>query len=100
MYARYNTVHAAPSTAAAVAQITPSPALLAAPSNRHAVTPLSIAGNVVANSAVGFGPPEMLTVETPVTAAAVALAELPASRMEKRGEMAYIPPCVLLMKSR
>lgn len=59
--------------------------------------------NVAANTAVGFGPPLMLTVLAAPTAAEAASLEFtlePALRMVKRGEMACIPPCVLLMKRR
>ena len=62
-----------------------------------------ITGKVCKKSAVGFGPPEIVSVDAPPTAA-LALAELLtdelASRMVKRGEMAYMPPCVELMKRR
>lgn len=58
----------------------------------------------MANTAVGFGPPETVTVG----ALEVSESEVPEeeeeaeeeSRMVNRGEMAYIPPCVLLMNRR
>ena len=64
-----------------------------------APTPFADGGNVVANTAVGFGPPETVTVGAP--AAGEAGAEpLLASTMEKRCEEAYMTPCVELRKSR
>ena len=58
-----------------------------------------VAGNVVANCAVGFGPPLTVTVGLDDKALTVELAE-PESTMENNGEVAYKTPCVLLMKRR
>jgi hypothetical protein len=64
-------------------------------------TPFANAGNVVANACVGFGEPLTVTV------AALGLGDgwlelgvTPASRIVKRGEVAYMIPCVTLIKRR
>ena len=57
------------------------------------------AANVVANCAVGFGPPLTVTVGLDGKAWLVALLE-PESTMENNGEVAYKTPCVLLMKRK
>lgn len=61
-----------------------------------------MAGNVVANCSVGFGPPLTTTVGTPPDGVTVGVevGVVPAARMEKRFEVACITPCVELMKMR
>jgi hypothetical protein len=65
---------------------------------RQGCTPLA-AANVVANCAVGFGPPLMVTVGLDGKAWSEALLE-PEATMENNGEVAYRTPCVLLMKRK
>ena len=88
--------------AAPKAATTPNTVECADPSSRHPNAPL-IAGYVVTNCAVGFGAPDTVRVDA-LEESALALCEEsgvdPASRIVKRGEMAYIPPCVELMKRR
>lgn len=67
----------------------------AARDGRQGGTPL--AGKVVINCAVGFGPPLMVTVGCDGKGCWVEFAD-PESTMENNGELAYKTPCVLLMK--
>ena len=69
----------------------------AARDGRQGGTPL--AGKVVTNCAVGFGPPLMVTVGCDGKGCWVELAD-PESTMENNGEFPYKTPCVLLMKRR
>ena len=66
----------------------------------QARAPFAIAGKVVANSAVGFGEPDMVTVEALAMADVALVAVCPCARMVKRGETPYMTPCVELRKSR
>jgi hypothetical protein len=59
----------------------------------HRRIPLDARANVVANCAVGFGPPLTLTVGLDDMGLAVELP--PESTMENFGELAYKPPWVL-----
>lgn len=63
--------------------------------------PLSKAGKVVANCCVGFGEPLMVIVGT-LAAGEGGLEEGEAlgARIEKRGEVAYMSPCVELRNIR
>jgi len=69
----------------------------AARDGRQRGTPL--AGKVVTNCAVGFGPPLMVTVGCDDKGDWVELVD-PEATMENNGEAAYKTPCVLLMKRR
>lgn len=69
----------------------------AARDGRQTGTPL--AGKVVMNCAVGFGPPLIVTVGCDDNGCWVELAD-PESTMENSGEVAYKTPCVLLMKRK
>ena len=63
----------------------------------------AIGENVVMKTSVGFGAPLTLTVVALATAGSadtLAFTLEPEARMEKRGEMACMPPCVELMKRR
>lgn len=72
----------------------------ASPPNLHDKTPLAMAGNVVAKRAVGFGEPETVTVGALATGD-VEFADVdPDARIVKRGETAYMTPCVELRKRR
>lgn len=59
--------------------------------------PFADGGKVVANTAVGFGPPETVTVAEPDTGVEVPFAE---SEMVNWGEDAYMMPFVELTKRR
>lgn len=59
----------------------------------HRRIPLDARANVVANCAVGLGPPLTVTVGLDDKALAVELP--PESTMENFGELAYMPPWVL-----
>jgi hypothetical protein len=59
----------------------------------HKRIPLDARANVVANCAVGFGPPLTLTVGLDDNGLAVELP--PESTTENFGELAYMPPWVL-----
>ena len=69
----------------------------AARDGRQGGTPL--AGKVVMNCAVGSGPPLMVRVGFDGEGCWVELPD-PESTIENNGEVAYIRPCVLLMKRR
>lgn len=77
------------------------PAKCSIPTSHLTAAALAIAGNVVANCAVGFGPPLTATVDTLVFAeGAGEVGVLDAARIVKRGEVAYRTPIVELMKMR
>ena len=63
----------------------------------HGRTPLFNRANVVANCAVGFGPPLIVTVGLDDMGLLVAL---PESTMENIWELAYMPPWVLFKNKR
>lgn len=63
----------------------------------HGCIPLDASANVVANCAVGFGPPLIVTVGLDGTGLTVAL---PEATMENFCELAYMPPWVLFRNRR
>ena len=63
----------------------------------HGCIPLDARANVVANCAVGFGPPLIVTVGLDGKGLTVAL---PVATMENFCELAYKPPWVLFMNRR
>lgn len=63
----------------------------------HGRIPLDARANVVANCAVGFGPPLTVTVGWDGKGLTVAL---PVATMENFCELAYMPPWVLFKKRR
>ena len=94
----YSTVHAPPSRQNIVKVSRPMICGMAPSTARQPdiATPLAIAGKVVANTAVGFGDPETVTVGTEGTVAD----ELVVSPMENLGDVPYITPIVEFMKRR
>ena len=64
----------------------------------HRRIPLDARANVVANCAVGFGPP--LTVTVGLDGRGLAVELPPESTMENFGELAYKPPWVLFRNRR
>jgi hypothetical protein len=77
------------------------PAKCSIPTSHLTAAALAIAGNVVANWAVGFGPPLTATVDTLASGeGAGEVGVLDAARIVKREELAYMTPCVELMKMR
>ena len=94
MWPSYNTT-AAPASSANAIKLADSSAVGV---GRQACTPLDSA-KVVAKCAVGFGPPLMVTVGLDAKCWAVELPE-PDLTMENTGELAYMPPWVLLRRRR
>ena len=63
--------------------------------------PFACSGNIVANDAVGFGAPDIVTVGASASGEGCDESEDDGveEMMEKRGETACVNPCVTLMKT-
>jgi len=94
-YRSYNTAAAPTNTATEMKHADSTTAVF----GRRARTAPDVAPKVAANWAVGLGPPLMVTVGLEGTGWAEELLELELT-MENVGEVAYMMPCVLLMKRR
>jgi len=95
----HKSVHTAPSIQPPMAVPTPH---LWPPTSRSTGRDALLAAkaNVVANGCVGFGAPETVTVAALGFVAVDPLVDAPEARMEKRGDVPYMAPCVELMNSR
>ena len=93
----HSTTQAPPISPSPTATVATNPVVTS--SSFSARTPFALLGNVVAQTAVGFGPPLMVTVG--FVASMFGLDEPEEEEvMEKGNELPYITPCVEFRKKR